>query len=313
MPERRKKQPPGDLPAPRPKCPGPPTVRLAHVPGAQGDNNLLGQRGVSQLPPESYPALLVSFVYIKTFFHNRHRYAYRDWALDSGAFSARSLGVEINLQEYIDLCKRLRGEDPTLRDIFALDVIGDWRATMKNTEAMWRKGIEAIPCYHLADNDWGVLKGMARDYPKIAIGGMADLRGNLKRRFVEQCFARVWPKKMHGFGCSSETMVMSFPWHSVDATNWEIAPCKFGTWRAFGGQRVSVRGSDQNLRAEVEWYLELERRARERWRKEMAKLEGETPGKSPVIALAISDVQKSGNTIQQIEDALRPRKPPGGR
>ena len=38
-----------------------------------------------------------------------------------------------------------------------------------------------------------------------------------------------------------------------------------------------MRGSRQNLRAEVEWYLDLERRARERWRKEMQKLEADGP------------------------------------
>ena len=35
---------------------------------------------------------------------------------------------------------------------------------------------------------------------------------------------------------------------------------------------MSVRGSSQNLRAEVEWYLRLEQRARQRWRKEMAMI-----------------------------------------
>ena len=35
------------------------------------------------------PALLVSYVYLKPFLANRHRYCYRDWVMDSGAFSAR--------------------------------------------------------------------------------------------------------------------------------------------------------------------------------------------------------------------------------
>ena len=33
---------------------------------------------------------------------------------------------------------------------------------------------------------------------------------------------------------------------------------------------MSVRGSRQNLRAEVEWYLRLEQRAQQRWKKEIA-------------------------------------------
>ena len=75
---------------------------------------------------------------------------------------------------------------------------------------------------------------------------------------------------MHGFGFGSEKSVMLVPWHSVDATNWELGPCRFGRWQSFG--KMSVRGSKQNLRAEVEWHLDLERRARNRWAKEMAVL-----------------------------------------
>ena len=36
---------------------------------------------------------------------------------------------------------------------------------------------------------------------------------------------------------------------------------------------MSVRGSNQNLRAEVEYYLKLEREVQARWEKEMEKLE----------------------------------------
>lgn len=287
MPELRKKQAPKSLPKP-------PAVRLAHVPGAQGDNNLLGQRGVEALPDQSLPALLVSYVYLEPFLVNRHRYRYRDWVLDSGAFSARNSGTEISLEAYIEKCRELLAEDPTLTEVFSLDVIGDWKATLTNTEIMWKAGIPAIPCYHFADRNWDVLRIIARDYPKIALGGMADLRGPKKKTFVEQCFARVWPKKIHGFGCSSEPMVLAFPWHSVDATNWEIGPCKYGQWRAFGGQRVSVRGSKQNLRAEVEWFLELERKARQRWRKEMEKLETLN---SPSVRLAADAGAAGGRRI----------------
>lgn len=247
-----------------------PAIRLARVPGAQGDNNLLGQRGVAALPEEVRPALLVSYVYLPPFLENKHRYCYRDWVLDSGAFSAHNSGTEINLDAYITCCKKLLEEDSSLTEIFALDVIGDWKASVKNAEQMWKKGVEAIPTFHYG-SPWEVLKGLAKDYPKIAIGGCVGKRD--KDKFAAQCFARVWPKKIHGFGFGSEKSIMTLPFHSVDATNWELAPCKYGTWKAFGHQRVSVRGSAQNLRAEVEWYLDLERRARERWKKEMQKLE----------------------------------------
>jgi hypothetical protein len=260
----------GDAASRYPFIESPPTVRLAHVPGAQGDNNLLGQRGVEKLPDNARPALLVSYVYLDPFIANKSRYAYRDWVMDSGAFSAMSQGVVIDLQAYIEKCKELLATDPTLTEVFALDVIGDWQASLRNTEEMWKQGVPAIPCFHYGE-PWDALLGMARDYPKIAIGGCVGKRD--KDKFASQCFARVWPKRIHGFGFGAEKSLMLLPWHSVDATNWEMGPCGFGRWAAFGGATLSVRGSSQNLRAEVDFYLELEKRARERWKKEMVKLE----------------------------------------
>lgn len=253
---------------PRP-LPSSPSIRLAHVPGAQGDNNLLGQRGVEQLPQGRRPALLISYVYLPTFVEKQLMYAYRDWALDSGAFSAHVSGTEIDLQDYINCCKALLESDTTLTEVFALDVIGDWKASLRNTEEMWRQGIPAIPCFHYGE-PWDLLKGLAKDYPKVAIGGCVGKRD--KDAFAGQCFARVWPKALHGFGFGAEESILMYPWHSVDATNWETGPCAFGRWRAFGGN-LSVRGSSQNLRAEVEWFLDLELRARERWKTEMGKIE----------------------------------------
>lgn len=285
----------------------PPTVRLAHVPGAQGDNNLLGQRGVEALPDQSLPALLISYVYLPAFLENQHRYRYRDWVLDSGAFSAHNSGVEIKLQDYIDCCKRLMETDATLTEIFGLDVIGDHEASIKNVEEMWRQGVPAIPTFHYG-SPWDVLKGLCKDYPKVAIGGCVGKRD--KDKFAQQCFARVWPHRLHGFGFGSETSLMIVPWHSVDATNWEIAACKYGTWKAFGGQRVSVRGSRQNLRVEVEWYLDLERRARDRWRKEMARIEPITPAPSVRLVGAADDItdRRPIAFSRRGEEQFRPRK-----
>lgn len=263
------------------KSPESPSIKLAHVPGAQGDNNLIGQRGVEQLPDGSRPALLVSYVYLKPFLENQHRYAYRDWVMDSGAFSAHASGVEIKLQDYIDTCKRLMESDPTLTEIFALDVIGDHDATLQNVEEMWAQGVPAIPTFHYGE-PWHVLTHLAAHYPKIAIGGCVGKRD--KDVFAGQCFARVWPKRIHGFGFGAEKSIMMYPWHSVDATNWETGPCAFGRWNAFGGS-LSVRGSKQNLRVEVEWYLELERRARDRWKKEMNLLESLEP--APTLRLVV--------------------------
>lgn len=247
-------------------------------------------RSLSYCESANAPALLVSFVYLTPFLNNRSKYVYRNWVMDSGAFSAEASGTKIDLMQYTELCQRMLTSDPSLVEVFALDVIGDWRASRVNTERMWAEGVPAIPCYHVGE-PWDVLTSLCKEYPKVALGGAVGLHAKEKLAWAKQCFARVWPKKLHGFGFGSEVMIMALPFHSTDATNWEIGACKFGRWQAFG--QMSVRGGGQNLRAEVEHYLKIERQARSRWRKEMLLLET-LPEENPTVRLAVSTMKKNG-------------------
>lgn len=274
----------------------PPSVRLACADGQAERNGSIFVTPTCDPTTDrvGWPALLVSFFYLKAFAANKTKYRYRDWVMDSGAFSAYNSGVTIDLDAYTETCKQQLAEDPTLTEVFALDVIGDWRASEKNTRFMWDAGVPAIPTYHVGEPE-SVLIGLARDYPKIALGGAVGFRQ--KDAWAAQCFARVWPKPIHGLGFGSEKSLMALPWHSVDATNWEIGPCKFGRWASFGN--MNVRGSKQNLRAEVEWYLALERRARQRWAKQMALLADITPG--PTVRLATQTDSESSRTFNTLD------------
>lgn len=278
-----------------------PTVRLAATAAmVMRDNSGSAARyphHVDNGKAALHPALLVSYVYLPGFEKNRHRYTFRDWVLDSGAYSAHNSGKEIKLQDYIDTCKRLMAADPQLTEVFALDVIQNPKQSVKNCEEMWRQGIPAIPAFHRGSN-WDDLVAIARDYPKIAIGGVAMLRGRDKMKWAEQVFARVWPKRIHGFAYGSAAASLELPFHSVDATSWEIGPCRFGNWKSYG--QMSVRGSTQNLRKEVEWYLELERKARWRWRREMAELAALDP--APTVRLAVV------THGPRVDDALNPAR-----
>lgn len=281
----------------------PPTVRLA-LSNGQAERNGTLDADPPAVPTlgtaggrTDAPALLVSYVYLPQFIKNRASYYYRDVVLDSGAFSAHHSGVEIKLADYIDCCKRLKDTGPTFTEFFALDVIGDWKESLKNAEKMWKAGVEAIPCYHVGEPE-SVLTGIAKDYPKIALGGAVGFRD--KVRWAEQCFARIWPKKVHGFGYGAKTGVMALPWHSVDATSWEVGPCKFGRWATLGAG-VSVRGSKQNLRGEVQFYLQLEKDARAKWAGAMKQLENAEKN-NPVVRLAVVSPRSVG--------ALSPPTPP---
>ena len=236
-------------------------VRLAYG----GPPNAL-RKGLSQEPA---PALLVSYYYIKGFLKLRDELVFRDWVMDSGAFSAHNSGKEIDLQEYIDFSLKMQEEDPTLAEVYGLDVIGDHEASLRNVEEMIRQGVNAIPTFHMG-SPWEGLTELEK-YPKIALGGMVRRSAKLKEKWLEQVFARIWPKRMHAFGIAAEPLLMKYPFHSCDASNWELLPTAFGRWKAYDGA-LSVKGGEQNLRTEVDWYLKMEQRLQHRWRREMALL-----------------------------------------
>jgi hypothetical protein len=240
-----------------------PTVRLAMA-GGQAERN-----GTLARPVDSAaPALLVSYVYLDSFDRHRPRYHFRDWAMDSGAFSAHTSGTVIALDAYIACCRERVATDPQLTEVFALDVIGDWRASLKNTAAMWAAGVPAIPCYHHGEPE-AVLLGLARDYPKVALGGAVGLAAAYKLQWARQCFARIWPKQIHGFGFGSKTHLLALPWHSVDATNWETGPCRY--------------------------FLTMEQQARVRWRAQMRQIAA--TDETPAVRLALA-VQRDSQLLR---------------
>jgi len=224
---------------------------------------------------EKKPALLISYYYLDNVLKHMKKhtdYQFRNWAMDSGAFSAHHSGAAIDLQEYIERCQQLLKTDPKLVEIFALDVIGNWRLSMKNLEKMWDAGVEAIPCYHSGE-PWDVLLHIAKNYPKIALGGIAEAPRNFRLEFMRQSMARIWPKKVHGFGVTDESIIMALPFHSVDATSWIFGPCAYAQWMRYGHLSLPNTVTESSLPAEVEMYLEIERRAKVRWKDEMVLLD----------------------------------------
>jgi hypothetical protein len=249
-----------DAPVPMPRSFGWPDLRLAFT--DIHPNSPIGK--VFMHDRDVQPAVLMGYPYADTWKKHRARFKVRSWALDSGAVTAANSGEPIDLAEYTAFAADMKQSDPTLEDVFALDVVGDWRASARNAEWMWKHGVEAIPCWHAGEPE-DVLVGLARDYPKIAMGGSWKMRGPARIRLVEQVFARIWPKRIHGFGMSEESLLMKFPFHSVDASSWQLGPMKFRQFKGFGKANLRVPCKTIDLRGEVDHYLALEARARAQW------------------------------------------------
>ena len=216
------------------------------------------------------PSLLVSYFYWNTFAPSRAKITFKDYVLDSGAFSAHNSGKHIDLSEFIDFSRSLLANDPKLAEVYALDVIGDAVASARNCEEMNRQGVPALPTFHLG-SPFDMLEDLASKYPKVALGGMVGAPKGKVTKFIEQCFARVWPKKLHAFGVASPIILSRFPFHSADSSCWEVGPTAYGRWRSYNGN-MSVRGGDQKLRPEIDWQLKLEQKLQAQWAKQMEQL-----------------------------------------
>lgn len=157
--------------------------------------------------------------------------------LDSGAFSAYTLGAKIDLPTYVDYIKRnmdiFRVEDGALM-VAVLDGIGDPLETYRNQLTMEALGVKPMPCFH-AGEDERYLEWYIQNYDYISLGGMVGSSTKQLMLWLD----RVWDKylvdgagkprlKVHGFGITSIPIMERYPWWSCDSSSW-IQAGSFGS------------------------------------------------------------------------------------
>ncbi len=163
--------------------------------------------------------------------------------LDSGAFSAMSRGSKIDMDKY---CTYIEQHKDALACYAALDVIGDWRATAVNLDAMLQRGLQPIPCFHRG-SPWGELDRIAKDHKHIALGGMVGGEGKRGTTteddlspHLDHCFAiikRHWPVKVHVFGVVAQWVLEKYPLYSADSSS-AIMGAGMGRVSQFKGGRL---------------------------------------------------------------------------
>lgn len=184
-----------------------------------------------------------------------------DLFLDSGAFSAYTQNVEIDIYEYIKFIK-LHKKD---LEVYAnLDVIGDAQATWNNQMIMEKAGLKPIPCFHFGE-DWNWLHKYINRCDYIALGGIAIKKDRQALyRWLDQCFTIICDKngyptvRVHGFGLTSLKLMLRYPWYSVDSTSWVVTgrmgaiyvPKKYrGNWvYDQDSYKVSVSNKSPNMK-----------------------------------------------------------------
>lgn len=165
---------------------------------------------------------------------------------DSGAFSAMSVGADVQLHEYVAWLNRWQHLFTTYVN---LDVIGDPVATWENQQRMEDQGLHPVPVFH-GGSPWEFLERyLERGYPYIALGGMVGTAGvPALLRHATRCFrmAEGTGAVFHGFGMTKLPLLAALPWYSVDSSSWG-ASYRYGTVNLFDTDRcrwVRVRLGD---------------------------------------------------------------------
>jgi hypothetical protein len=157
--------------------------------------------------------------------------------LDSGAFSAFTLGATIDLPHYCDYIKKnediIRKEDGVVM-ASVLDGIGDPLKTYQNQLAMEELGAKPLPCFHYGEDE-RYLEWYVKNYDYITLGGMVGRSAVVLMQWLD----RIWEKyltdgtgkprlKVHAFGITAIRIMERYPWFSVDSSSW-IQTAAFGS------------------------------------------------------------------------------------
>ena len=179
---------------------------------------------------ESATNLLESYHYIhRQTFVDSIRADGRKVFLDSGAFSAFTKGIEVDLPKYCEYIKRnkdiIEHVDGTLL-ASVLDGIGDPLKTWQNQLAMEQLGVRPLPCFHYGEDE-RYLEWYIANYDYITLGGMVPISTPQLKLWLD----RIWEKyltdgsgrpriKVHGFGLTTVSLMERYPWYSVDSSSW---------------------------------------------------------------------------------------------
>lgn len=171
--------------------------------------------------------------------------------VDSGAFTAATLGAHLTVEEYCDYLKQNRNMikvDEGIELFSVLDAIGDAKKTFANQKLMEKLGCKPLPCFH-AGEDSRFLDYYIQNYEYITLGGMVGTSVKQLDIWLE----RIWsnhlldeagqPKiKVHGFGITSNYIMNKYPWFSCDSSSW-LQAAAYGSifTKEFGPIKVSEK------------------------------------------------------------------------
>ena len=145
------------------------------------------------------------------------RFGYR-FIADSGAFSVHNIGATIDIEEYAQWCRDIKGH---VAWVASLDVIGNAAASYDNWLYLRGKGLDLVPTVHYPAPPQTLDRYADVDF--VGLGGMVGIKDhqNVLRWLVSMFrYARdKYPSmKFHGWGCTGNRLVQQVPFYSIDSS-----------------------------------------------------------------------------------------------
>lgn len=165
--------------------------------------------------------LLVSYHYLRKWPAEKRDEALNnpdiEWMLDSGAFSAKSVGAEILLDEYLQFLSeyghKFKG------GYVALDKLGDPEQTQKNLEVMHKQGYDPMPV-HVWGDDEKRMDELFEMSSKICLGGFKRPgRGPAPIEYVLQKMRWAKGRDVHWLGFTNKRYITALRPHSCDSSS----------------------------------------------------------------------------------------------
>lgn len=156
---------------------------------------------------------------------------------DSGAFSAWTQGIPVDVAKYADWLYQWDGHFAAYAN---LDIRGDMNGSWANLQYLESRGLSPIPVYHMGE-PLEYYQEMVDSYPYVAIGGVAGMRLSSSKIIAGliPCFARRGKAAIHGFGTGGQDIIMAFPWYSVDSTSW-ASGLRYGQIQSWNPRRRRI-------------------------------------------------------------------------
>lgn len=157
--------------------------------------------------------------------------------LDSGAFSAFTYGVEIDIEHYAEFILETKSMWAHVANLDCIPGKGispamAARQSYDNLRRLEKLGCKVVPCFHMGE-PLRYLERYVEQYDHIALGGMVKARKELLQSWLDWCWLNFLTHedgrplvKVHGFGHSSYWATTRYPWYSLDSMSWLVDSAK---------------------------------------------------------------------------------------